>query len=139
MDAAVQDYIKRQPEDRQKLLTALHTTILKNDSKVSAVIEPMMGKEMIIYKCKTMMKYGLSSMKEYMSLHALPIYMHPTLHTKYQALLNKASFQKGCINFTSAEQMPLAVVGPFIKECSAVDLEKIREEQLKKRKAVKKK
>ena len=139
MDAAIQDYISRQPEDRQAVLTALHTTILENDSKISAVIEPMMGKEMIIYKGKKMMKYGLASVKEYMSLHALPIYMHPTLHTKYQALLNKASFQKGCINFTSAEQMPLALVAQFITECSAVDLEKMREEQLKKKKAVKKK
>ncbi len=139
MDAAVQDFIKRQPEDRQKLLTALHTTILKNDSKVIPVIEPMMGKEMIIYKGKSMMKYGLASMKDYISLHALPIYMHPTLHTKYKALLNKASFQKGCINFTAADQMPLTIVGPFIKECSAVDLEKIREDQLKKRKVTKRK
>ena len=139
MDAAIKDYISRQPEDRQAVLTALHTTILENDSKISAVIEPMMGKEMIIYKGKKMMKYGLASVKEYMSLHALPIYMHPTLHTKYQALLNKASFQKGCINFTSAEQMPLALVAQFITECSAVDLEKMREEQLKKKKAVKKK
>ncbi len=139
MDAAIQDYIQRQPADRQGILTTIHETILKNDSTVNAVVEPMMGKEMIIYKGKKMMKYGLASMKEYMSLHALPIYMHPVLHAKYQSLLDKASFQKGCINFTYAEQMPLAVVGQFITECSAIDLEKIREEQLKNKKAVKKK
>lgn len=139
MDAAIQDYIKRQPEDRQKLLTALHGAVLKNDATVHAVIEPMMGKEMIIYKGKKMMKYGLASMKEYMSLHALPIYMNPTLRGKYQSLLDRASFQKGCINFTSAEQMPLAVITQFIRECSAIDLEKIREDQLKNKKAAKKK
>ena len=139
MDAAIQDFIRRQPEDRQKLMTALHEAILKNDSTVNAVIEPMMGKEMIIYKGKKMMKYGLASMKEYMSLHALPIYMNSILHTKYQSLLDKASFQKGCINFTSAEQIPMTVVKQFITECSAIDLEKIREEQLKNKKAAKKK
>lgn len=139
MDTAIQDYIKTQPVDRQKILSELHALILKNDKTVTPVIEPMMGKEMIIYKGKKMMKYGLASMKEYMSLHALPIYMNPTLHAKYQSLLDKVSFQKGCINFTSAEQMPLTVITQFINECSAIDLEKIREDQLKNKKAAKKK
>jgi hypothetical protein len=139
MDTTIQDYIASQPKDRQKILSDLHGLIIKNDKTVTPVIEPMMGKEMIIYKGKKMMKYGLASMKEYMSLHALPIYMNPPLYTKYQSLLGKASFQKGCINFSSAEQMPLAVVAQFITDCSVIDLEKIREEQLKKKKAAKKK
>jgi hypothetical protein len=138
MDTAIQDFIKRQPADRQKILSNLHALILKNDKTVMPVIEPMMGKEMIIYKGKKMMKYGLASMKEYMSLHALPIYMNPALHSKYQSLLDKASFQKGCINFTSAEQMPNKVITQFITECSAIDLEKIREQGLLERKASKK-
>lgn len=139
MQTSVQDYIAAQPEERQKVLQSLHDTILANDKKVQAVVEPMMGKEMIIYKGGKMMKYGLAGVKDYMSLHALPIYMNPPLHEKYKALLNRASFQKGCINFTSAEQMPLPVIKKFITECSAIDLEKIREEQLKIRKAAKKK
>jgi hypothetical protein len=139
MDTAIQDFIKALPKERQAIIISLHKAILKNDSTVTPVIEPMMGKEMIIYKGKKMMKYGLASMAQYMSLHALPIYMNPPLHTKYKSLLNKASFQKGCINFTAAEEMPLAVVAQFITECSAIDLEKIREEQLKSKKAAKKK
>src|ERR1700741_1270197 len=138
MDAIIQDYIARQPEERQKTLADMHKTILRNDPTVSPVIEPMMGKEMIIYKGKKMMKYGLASVKQYMSLHALPMYMHPTLHGKYQHLLDKASFQKGCINFTSGDQMPLTTVAKFIAECSVIDLEKMREEQLKGKKAKKK-
>jgi hypothetical protein len=139
MDTAIKDFIKRQPEDRQAVMTSIHNAILKNDSTVSAVIEPMMGKEMIIYKGKKMMKYGLASMAQYMSLHALPIYMNQVLHSKYKSLFDQASFQKGCINFTSAEQMPLSVVAQFIGECSSIDLEKMREEQLKSKKAAKKK
>src|SRR5882757_4163117 len=123
MDTKIQDYINSQPKDRQKILSDLHTVIIKNDKTVTPVIEPMMGKEMIIYK-KGMMKYGLASVTQYMSLHALPMYMHPTLHPKYKSLLDKASFQKGCINFTSAEQMPLAIVAQFIADCSVIDLEK---------------
>ena len=114
MDTKIQDYITSESNDLQKIISDLHALIMKNDKAVTPVIEPMMGKEMIIYKGKKMMKYGLASMKEYMSLHALPIYMNPPLHAKYQPLLDKASFQKGCINFTSAEQMPIAVVKQFI-------------------------
>jgi hypothetical protein len=139
MDTKIQDFIAGQPKERQKLLSDLHKLIMKNDKTVTPVIEPMMGKEMIIYKGKKMMKYGLASMKDYMSLHALPIYMNPPLHAKYEPLLNKASFQKGCINFSSAEQMPFTVVEQFITDCSVIDLEKIREEQLKSKKAAKKK
>ncbi|MDB5211749.1 MAG: hypothetical protein JWQ30_2576 [Sediminibacterium sp.] len=139
MDTKIQDYISSQPKDRQKILSELHTLIIINDKTITPVIESMMGKEMILYKGKKMMKYGLASMKEYMSLHALPIYMNKPLHAKYEKLLNKASFQKGCINFTSAEQMPLAVVAQFITDCSVIDLEKIREDQLKKKKTAKKK
>jgi hypothetical protein len=138
MDTKIQEYISSQPSARQKILSDLHVLIMKNDQTVTPVIESMMGKEMIIYKGKKMMKYGLASMKEYMSLHALPIYMNKTLHAKYQPLLDKASFQKGCINFVSAEQMPLAVVKQLIADCSAIDLEKIREDQLKSKKAAKK-
>jgi hypothetical protein len=136
--ATIQHYIAQQPQERQKILTDLHNIILQYDPNVTPVIEPMMGKEMIIYKGKKMMKYGLASVTQYMSLHALPIYMNAPLHAKYKALLDKASFQKGCINFTSAEQMPPKLIGQFITECSAIDLEKIREEQLKSKKVKKK-
>ncbi len=92
---------------------------------------------MIIYK-KGMMKYGLSSMKDYMSLHVLPMYMNPPIYNKYKEQLSEAAFQKGCINFSSAEQMPPAIVAKLITDCAAIDLEKIREQLLNERKAAKK-
>ena len=76
------------------------------------------------------MKYGLSSVKAYISLHLLPIYGSPALHAKYKTLLPKASFQKGCINFQSAEEMPPGILKKLITECSQIDLVKIREEYL---------
>jgi len=139
MDTKVQDYIASQPQDRQQLLSNLHSLIVKNDQTVTACIEPMMGKEMIIYKGKQMMKYGLANGKNYLSLHVLPMYMHPTIYNKYKALLLNAIFQKGCINFTTAEQMPIAIVEQFITECALIDLEKMREEQLNRKKIAKKK
>jgi hypothetical protein len=135
MDQKIKNYISAQPADRQSILSNIHSIILDNDKSVIPEIEPMMGKEMIIYKINgKMMKYGLASVKNYMSLHVLPIYGSKTLFEKYKSLLKEASFQKGCINFNTGEQMPLDIVQQLMSDCAKVNLQKIREEQLKERK-----
>ena len=131
-------FISAQLPERQKLLTAIHEIIVKNDHSVKAEVAPMMGKEMILYNAPGTFKYGLASTNKYMSLHALPIYVLPVLHARYAALLPKASLQKGCINFKDESGVPLDILKEFIKDCSAVDLVKIREDQMKSKKAAKK-
>jgi hypothetical protein len=133
----IETYISNQPSDRQDLLTKIHQAILENDKSVEAVIEPMMRMEMIIYKAKGTMKYGLASVQKYMSLHLLPIYGSQSLHTKYQTLLPNASFQKGCINFKNEDEMPIGIVQQLICDCAPIDLVKIREDYLKAKKAEK--
>ncbi len=91
----------------------------------------MMGKEMIIYNAPGTFKYGLSSVKNYMSLHVLPMYGSPIIYEKYKGLLKEASFQKGCINFKSKDEMPLKIVKDLITDCSKIDLLAIREKYLK--------
>ena len=118
----VSEYINSMPLDRQALLYALHETIIANDPTVNPVIKPMMGKEMILYEEHSYMKYGLASAKNYMSLHCLPIYMNPLLHTKYVGLLSAARFQKGCINFTDMAAMPPAIVAALITDCSSISI-----------------
>ncbi|TMI74109.1 MAG: DUF1801 domain-containing protein [Bacteroidetes bacterium] len=134
MDQKIKNYILTQPADRQSILSDIHSIILDKDKSVTSEIEPMMGKEMIIYKANGMMKYGLAGVKNYMSLHVLPIYGSKTLFEKYKSLLTRANFQKGCINFDTAEKMPLDIVRQLISDCSKVDLKKIREDQLNERK-----
>lgn len=134
----IEAFINKQVPERQEQLAQIHQLILENDPQVTANIEPMMGKEMIVYKGKGMMKYGLSSVKNYMSLHALPIYGWPPLHKQYSELLPKASFQKGCINFKTAAEMPLDIVRDLIADCAKIDLQKIREDYLASKKKKKK-
>ncbi len=121
-------YILKQPAERRKLLTGIHETILRYDKTVEALVAPMMGKEMINYQAPGIYKYGLSSVKNYMSLHVMPIYGSPALHEKYKKLLPLATFQKGCINFVSEKQMPLAVVKDLIRDCSVIDLAAMKKE-----------
>jgi hypothetical protein len=133
----IETYIKSQPADRQKILANIHKIIIENDKSVIAGVESMMGKEMIIYKGKGVMKYALSSVKQYISLHLMPIYGSKTLHSKYRTLLPLANFQKGCINFKNENEMPLNIVRELIIDCSPYDLEKIKEEYIKSKKELK--
>lgn len=137
MDPKTKNYILSQPSERQSILTDIHSIILEYDKSVISEISPMMGKEMIIYKYKGVMKYGLAGVKNYMSLHVLPIYASKTLYDKYKILLNSASFQKGCINFDTAAKMPLPILRQLFTDCAKVDLAKIREDYLNEKKKAK--
>jgi hypothetical protein len=128
-------FISNQLSGRQKILSGIHEIIIQNDNTVTAEISTMMGKEMIIYKARGIFKYGLSSLKKYMSLHVMPIYGSPVLYTRYNRLLKKATFQKGCINFISEEDMPLNILAPLIAECSKIDLLKMKEDYIKSKKS----
>ena len=130
----IPEFIANQPEERQALLSQLHEIIIQKDKTVTPVIAPMMGKDMIIYNAPGTFKYGLASVKKYMSLHVLPMYGSPVIYEKYKALLKEASFQKGCINFIKQEDMPLEIIKDLITDCSSFDLLKMKEEYLKSKK-----
>jgi|SRR3569833_1503880 len=130
----IDEYISSQPAERQSQMTALHEAIIANDKTVTPAIEAMMGKEMILYKEKQYMKYGLAGVKNYMSLHCLPMYMHPVLHPKYAELLPHARFQKGCINFTNTDEMPAAIAGALINDCAPISIAALIENRNKKKK-----
>lgn len=131
---SINDHIQLQDPARQPSIQAIHDIILKNDTTVQASIGPMMGKQMILYFDRGFFKYGLASVKEYMSLHVLPMYTSVPMHAKYQQLLPGAKFQKGCINFKSEAEMPLAIAEQLISDCAPIDLIAIREEYLKSKK-----
>ncbi len=130
----ISEFISAQLPQRQKILNTIHEIIMKEDAGVNAEVKPMMGKEMIIYTAGGGFKYGLSSVKNYMSLHVLPIYGSPKLYSKYKDLLKAANFQKGCINFKSQEEMPPEILQQLFHDCSKIDLLKIREDYIKSKK-----
>jgi len=78
--------------------------------------------EMLMYEEGHYMKYALASAKAHLSLHCLPMYMHPELHAKFAALLPAAKFQKGCINFTGAAEMPIAIVAALVADCAPINV-----------------
>lgn len=116
------DYISKQPEDRRDILSGIHAIILQEDSTVTAEVGPMMRVEMILYKERGYFKYGLASVKNYMSLHIMPIYGGSPLHEKYRVLLPKADFQKGCINFRNAGEVPFGIMHRLFADCARVSI-----------------
>jgi hypothetical protein len=126
------EFLAGLPADRQQLMNTLHETIIANDPNVTFAIKPMMGKEMIMYEEGNYMKYALASAKSHMSLHCLPMYMNAPLHARYAGLLPAAKFQKGCINFTDAAAMPLAIVAALIVDCSPINIPAMLENRKKK-------
>jgi uncharacterized protein YdhG (YjbR/CyaY superfamily) len=122
----IEQYISRQEPERQGLLSEIHSEIVKADKTVSAQVDKMMGKDMIIYNAPGTFKYGLSSVKKHISLHLLPIYGVPALHSKYSALMPRASFQKGCINFTSAEEVPMDILKSLLADCAKIENKRMR-------------
>ena len=126
------EFLASLPADRQELMNTLHETIIANDPNVTFAIKPMMGKEMIMYEEGCYMKYALASAKSHMSLHCLPMYMNATLHARYAGLLPAAKFQKGCINFTAAAAMPVAIVAALIADCSPINIPAMLENRKRK-------
>jgi len=126
------EFLAGLPADRQQLMNTLHEAIIANDPSVTFSIKPMMGKEMIMYEEGGYMKYALASVKSHMSLHCMPIYMNTAFHAKYIPLLPAAKFQKGCINFTDAAAMPVAIVAALIADCSPINIPAMLENRKKK-------
>jgi hypothetical protein len=127
------NYIARQDPDRRKVLSEIHSIILEEDPTVAEEVGLMMGKEMILYKEKQYFKYGLSSVKNYMSMHIMPIYGGSPLHARYQQLLPLAEFQKGCINFRKAEDVPMDVLHRLFADCAQVNIAALLEKRSRKK------
>ncbi len=121
------EYLDSLPEDRRKVISELREYILKADPLVKEVVGTMMGKEMLMYCQKDVMKYALSSVKNYMSLHSMVMYGSSIrfggggLREKFEKLLPKATFQKGCVNFKSAAELPLETAKKFIEAMAKVE------------------
>ena len=113
---SITEFLNSQETERKKLLTDIHKIILETNKNVKPRMGDMMGKEMIIYEIEGAFTYALASVKDYMSLHNIIMYGHAPLYSKYSKLLAKAKFQKGCINFKTAEQMPLDIVKEFMTD-----------------------
>jgi hypothetical protein len=125
------DYILKQDVGRRPILSSIHAIILQEDKSVIHHVGAMMGKDMILYTEKGHFKYGLASAKNYITIHSMPIYGGSSLHKKYQELLPAARFQKGCLNFKTAADMPLETIRQLFADCARVSIAVMMEKRAK--------
>jgi hypothetical protein len=114
-------YIDSLPEDRREVIVKLRELILKSDPLVKEVVAGMMGREMLMYMQGDFMKYALSNVKNHISFHSMVMYGTKGMAEKFAKHLPKAKFQKGCVNFKDALQMPLHIAEKFIKEMAGCE------------------
>ncbi len=121
-----QEYLDSLSPDRKELLSQLRDLLLKHDKNVTEKVTTMMGKPMLVYEAPGgIFKYGLASVKTHMSFHSMIMYGSTErsggsgLRERYERLLPDAKFQKACINFNKADQMPLEVVEKLFIESAA--------------------
>lgn len=121
-----EEYLDSLEPGRKSLLSQIRDLILKHDKNITETVTTMMGKPMLVYQAPCgIFKYALASVKTHMSFHSMVMYGSSKrfggtgLRERYEQLLPKAKFQKGCINFGNADQMPLDVVERLIRESAA--------------------
>jgi hypothetical protein len=103
------EYLGSLPEDRREVISKMREMILKSDPLVREVVAGVMGRDALVFLQGDVMKYALSSVKNYMSFYTMVMYATKGMKEKFTKLLPKAKFQKGCINFKDIVQMPLDV------------------------------
>ena len=62
---------------------------------------------------------ALANLKNYISLHLLPIYIYPELRIKLDSAGKNLKIGKGCVNFKRAEDLPLDTIAEIISATSA--------------------
>jgi uncharacterized protein YdhG (YjbR/CyaY superfamily) len=63
---------------------------------------------------------ALAAQKNYLSLYLMDLYTQPGLREKHAAALSTLKMGKSCINFQSADELPLATIGAILREAPNV-------------------
>ena len=113
----------------RSVLSKFHQLIMKNDPKVKCVIARVMSIERaLIYQEEGVFKYALAKTKGYFTLHNMIMYAYPEVKSVLDPdtkNLKGLKFQKGCINFKTAEDFPLDLFGEFIRKSAQMDFSRI--------------
>jgi len=108
--------------DQKKRLKEFHDTIMEEDGNVQPEIGVLMGKEALIYKQNGEFKYALAGLKNYFTLHVMPMYANPEIRDTYRTALRNVKFQKGCVNFKDFKDFPREILRELIKDSRDLEL-----------------
>ena len=118
----IQAFIDSQPAQYKEVFAALHQHICAIDSTVDARIGPVMGiEDGLVYKQEGVFKYGITRTKKHFSFHSMVMYTYPELREDLKQKTKGIKFQKGCLNFSSADQIDHPDFVQFLKDSAQKD------------------
>ncbi|MSO97874.1 MAG: hypothetical protein EXR11_06605 [Rhodospirillaceae bacterium] len=112
--------LKRPPQGPSVLIEAFKRIIVENDQSVSMSAGLMMGEKGWTFHRAGEFRYAVASGKTRVTLHALPMYCQPKIHTAYKKRIANGDFGKGCIRFKFDAKVDLDVIATFIRDCAEV-------------------
>jgi uncharacterized protein YdhG (YjbR/CyaY superfamily) len=103
-------YVAAAPPERRADLDRLRALVKK--SVPSAKEDIQWG--MIAFTVAGRTFAALASQKRYISLYLMDLYAQPGLREKHQAALAKLDMGKSCINFATADELPLPTIAAIL-------------------------
>jgi hypothetical protein len=114
-------YLSSLPPDRRDAIEQVWQVVR---TSMPAGYTEVVGPKYLTFKAGEDWCVSLANQKNYISLYLTPLYVFPKLKARLDASEKKLKCGKGCINFKSAEELPLEVIGEII---AATDAEAYKE------------
>lgn len=108
---AYEQYLSSLPPDRRDAIEQVWQ-VVRTSMPVGYTEE--VGPKFLTFKAGEDWYVSLANQKNYVSLYLTPLYVFPELKAKLDESGKKLKCGKGCINFKSAEELPLEVIGEII-------------------------
>lgn len=106
------------PTGPSPLVDAFKRIIVDNDATVVVSSGLMMGEKGWMFHREKEFTYAVTGGKTRVSLHAMPMYCDPKIHSKFKKLITNGDFGKGCIRFKPDAEVDVKLIAQFIRECA---------------------
>lgn len=113
-----EEFLSNIPDDRRAEIEKVWQTVRDNMPK--GYTEEIDAK-FLSFKAGNGWYVALANQKNYISLYLVPTYIYPEMKAKLDNSGKKLKSGKSCINFKTAEELPLNVIGEIICATSAED------------------
>jgi uncharacterized protein YdhG (YjbR/CyaY superfamily) len=110
------DYLASLPAERKEAVERVWKAVRES---MPAGYTEQISPKYLTFAADGEMYVALANQKNYLTLHLIPIYVFPELKAKLDNSGKKLKGGKGCVNFLSAEELPLDIIAQVVGSCEA--------------------
>lgn len=110
------DYLASLPAERKEAVEDVWKAVRES---MPAGYTEQISPKYLTFAADGEMYVALANQKNYLTLHLIPIYIFPELKAKLDDSGKKPKVGKGCVNFLSAEELPLDIIAQIVGSCEA--------------------